>query len=104
MLSPEVGGLCDGVFDAETIPLMSMVGEVRDERGVSMVGGITLEDMGGDLDLPLPDEDTSSVAKKGKYNPHSPATEKRTLVPVTTTSCLAASSTTPSSILSVSRL
>lgn len=63
VLSPEAGGLCDGVLDADTIPLMSMVGEVSDERGVSIVGGMT---MGGDLDLLLPDE-ISSVAEGEKH-------------------------------------
>lgn len=63
VLSPEAGGLCEGVMVAEVIPLMSMVGEVREERGVSMVDGMV--EMGGDLDLPLADE-TSSVAKEGR--------------------------------------
>lgn len=66
VLSPEAGGLCDGVLDAEAIPLMSMVGEVSDERGVSIVGGMTLEGTGGDLDLLLPDE-ISTVAEEEKH-------------------------------------
>lgn len=63
MLRPEAGGLCDGVLEAEAIPLMSMVGEVSEERGVSIVGGMVLQGTGGDLDLPFPDE-MSSVAEK----------------------------------------
>lgn len=62
MLSPEVGGLCEGVLEAEAIPLISMVGEVREERGVSMVGGMMLVSTGGDLDLPP--KGMSSVAKE----------------------------------------
>ena len=59
MVSPEVGGLGAGVMLAETIPLMSIIGEEREERGVSMVGGMI--EMGGDCDLTFPDE-MSSVA------------------------------------------
>lgn len=62
VLRPEVGGLWDGVMEAEAMPLMSMVGEVREERGVSMVEGI--EEMGGDLDLTLADEMSSTAAEK----------------------------------------
>lgn len=51
------------MLDAETMPLMSMVGEVSEERGVSIVGGMTLDRIGGDLDLLLPDE-ISSVAEE----------------------------------------
>lgn len=61
VLSPEVGGLWDGVMETEAIPLMSMVGEVREDRGVSMVEGMV--EIGGDFDFPLPDG-TSSVATK----------------------------------------
>jgi hypothetical protein len=66
VLSPEVGGLCDGVLRAEAAPPISMVGEAREERGVSMVEGIILEEMGGDLDLALPPAGISSVAGEGK--------------------------------------
>ncbi len=54
-----MGGLWEGVMEAEAIPLMSMVGEVREERGVSMVEGMV--EMGGDLDFPLPDNAISSA-------------------------------------------
>lgn len=47
-------------MDAEVIPLMSIVGEVREERGVSIVEGMV--EMGGDFDFPLADE-MSSVAR-----------------------------------------
>ena len=46
---------------AEVMPLMSMVGEVREDRGVSMVEGMV--EMGGDLDFLLLPKDTSSVAR-----------------------------------------
>lgn len=59
----EAGGLWAGVLEAEAIPLMSMVGEEREERGVSMVGGMKPASTGGDLDLPLLVE-TSSVAEE----------------------------------------
>ena len=66
VLRPDAGGLCEGVLDADVIPVMSMVGEVREERGVSIVGGMILEVTGGDFDLLLPSEGMSSVAKEEK--------------------------------------
>ncbi len=60
VLSPEVGGLWEGVMLADMIPLMSIVGELREERGVSMVEGMV--EMGGDWDFLLP-EGISSVAR-----------------------------------------
>ena len=62
-------------MEAEAIPLMSMVGEVREDRGVSMVDGMV--DRGGDLDFPLPDEvdvEMSSIAgRKVGHMKHSVA-------------------------------
>lgn len=58
VLSPEVGGLGAGVRLIEVNPLMSMEEEVREERGVSMVGGMVT---GGDCDFPLADEDSSII-------------------------------------------
>ena len=68
MFSPELGGLWEGVMEAEAMPLISMVGEEREERGVSMVEGIV--EIGGDFDFPLPDEEISSIAKSENRNFH----------------------------------
>lgn len=48
-------------MEAEAMPLMSIVGEDREERGVSMVEGMV--EIGGDFDFPLPDEEISSIAE-----------------------------------------
>ena len=67
VLSPEVGGLGAGVIEAEPIPLMSMVGEVREERGVNMVDGMMVV-RGGDLDFDFPlTVEISSVAERQKH-------------------------------------
>lgn len=64
VLSPEVGGLGAGVMEAEPMPLMSMVGEVREERGVNMVDGIMVV-RGGDFDFDFPlTVEISSVAER----------------------------------------